>query len=369
MNKKLWIVFAASFSVLSLTNNPAYALTPFEELGEFLYFDENLSDPNGQSCASCHHPTQGFADPDTNLPVSEGVITGRFGGRNAPTSSYAVFFPPFKLQGKKAIGGQFWDGRASTLADQAKGPFLNPVEMNNLKPGEADYVGKARVLQDIVDSDYQALFTQECGAVDLNSEQSINIAYDCMADAIGAFESTPILSPFTSKFDAVMAGTEQFTEQEEQGFALFSGKAKCSHCHSTSTPDGATAAIFTDNEYHNIGLPVNPEIATLIGEPQPVDLGLGGRSDIPQEPRYRGKFKTSHLRNIALTPPYMHNGVLETLSEVVDFYNTRDIEGMWPPAEVPENLDSKFIGDLKLTPEEVAAIVAFMETLTDGYTQ
>jgi len=365
MNTKLHLTLSGSLLSLSLLSTSAVALTPFEQLGEHLYFDENLSDPNGQACASCHLPETGFAEPGQNLPVSEGVIPGRFGGRNAPTSSYAVFFPPFELKGNTGIGGQFWDGRASTLADQAKGPFLNPVEMNNLKPGEPIHVGKARVLDDILASGYQNLFVQECGNVDLNDPASIDAAYDCLADAIAAFESTTALSPFTSKFDAVMAGTAQFTAQGEMGFDLFRGKAKCAHCHSNRTPEGAPAAIFTDNNYHNLGLPVNPVIAALIGVPQPVDLGLGGVHD---DPRLYGSFKTSHLRNIAMTPPYMHNGVLKTLTEVVDFYNTRDIPGMWDEPEVPDNLDSKFLGDLKLTAEEVAAIVAFMETLTDGYT-
>lgn len=369
MNKKLRTVFTISVFLSFLLSFNASALTPFEQLGSDIYFDTNLSDPDGQSCSSCHLPSAGFAEPDQNLPVSEGVIPGRFGGRNAPSASYAKFFPEFVLKGKtNASGGQFWDGRASNLTEQAKGPFLNPVEMNNLKPGEADHVGKARVLLDIVNNQtYGATFVQECGSVDFESQTSIDAAYNCMATAIGAFEETNELSPFTSKFDAVQAGLATFTAQEQDGFSLFRGRGKCSNCHSTKALNNEPEPIFTDFNYHNIGLPHNPEIDVLLGSVQPPDLGIGSRADI-QEPALYGKFKTTHLRNVELTAPYMHNGVLKTLKEVVNFYNTRDIEGVWPPAEVPDNMDGQFLGNLGLTDAEEDAIVAFMLTLTDGFT-
>ena len=108
----------------------------------------------------------------------------------------------------------------------------------------------------------------------------------------------------------------------------------------------------------------NTEYPFNLQDPIPIDLGLGG---ITMDPKDNGRFKTPHLRNIALTSPYMHNGLLKTLKEVVNFYNTRDIPGMWDPPEVPENLDGKFLGDLGLTDEEENAIVAFMETFTDGF--
>ncbi len=123
-------------------------LTPRQELGKRLFFDANLSDPPGQSCASCHDPAAGFADPDKNLPVSEGVVAGRFGKRNTPTAAYARysrFFAPDPAQ-----GGQFWDGRARTLTEQAKQPFLNPVEMHNTVAGVVRAVKS--------DPNYYALF-------------------------------------------------------------------------------------------------------------------------------------------------------------------------------------------------------------------
>ena len=138
-------------------------LTPIQELGRELYFDENLSEPAGQSCASCHEPDFGFVDPDKGKPVSEGVIPGLFGGRNSPASAYAMYAPIRYFDGDEGlwIGGQFWDSRATgdvlgdPLADQALGPFLNPVEMAN--------TSKAQVIADVAASDYAALFEEVWG--------------------------------------------------------------------------------------------------------------------------------------------------------------------------------------------------------------
>ena len=330
----------------------SFALTDQETLGQNLYFDTGLSEPAGQSCASCHDPSFGFADPDQALPVSEGVVSGLFGGRNSPTASYAAFSPTFTLKGG-IIGGQFWDGRAATLADQAKGPFLNPVEMAN--------TSKAQVIDKIAASSYAVLFQTVCGANAFDAS-NVESSYDCMANAIESFETTSIFSPFTSKYDAVLNGMAQFTSQEEDGFDLFSGRGKCAHCHDLA--GGHDPDLFSDFKYHNIGLPANPEIFLLTGTTF-TDLGLGA---ILNEPKKNGQFKTSHLRNIALTAPYMHNGVLKTLKEVVHFYNTRDVAGEgWDAPEVPDTIDSNFVGDLGLMDAEEDAIVAFMLTLTDGF--
>ena len=320
------------------------------ELGERLYFDTSLSEPAGQGCVSCHDPAAGFADPDQHLPVSEGAVPGRFGTRNSPSASYALFYPEFTLKGG-IQGGQFWDGRALNLTEQAKGPFLNPVEMNN--PDRASVIAK------ILATDYAVDFENICGP-----SSNIDAAYQCMAEAIAEFETTTPFRAFTSKYDAVQKGLAVFTAQEERGLDLFTGRAKCAHCHSLG--GGKDPDVFTDSKFHNLGLPANPEIFQLRPD-LPVDfrdLGLGG---VLNDPKEYGKFKTVHIRNVALTAPYMHNGVLKTLKEVVHFYNTRDVPGEWPAPEVPETLDSKFLGDLGLSSEEEDAIVSFMETLTDGF--
>ncbi len=365
MERKTGRYVVAGLSVLLAAwfSNAQAELTLQESLGKLLFFDENLSEPDGQSCASCHHPDAGFAEPDTHLPVSEGVIPGRFGGRNSPSAAYAVFFPEFSYVNGVAIGGQFWDGRAANLVEQAKGPFLNPVEMAN--------PDKATVIADIQASSYVTLFEEVCGPI-----VDIDAAYDCTAEAIAAYEGTDELNKFTSKFDYVMAGQARFTRQERRGMMLFNGRAKCSQCHISGgmmmgmgrgggMGGSSDPVLFTDFLYHNLGLPKNTEYPLDQQPADAVDLGLGGVLNVAAE---NGKFKTPHLRNIALTPPYMHNGVLKTLKEVVHFYNTRDIPGVWNPPEVPENVETRLLGNLGLSDRDENAIVAFMLTFTDGYT-
>ena len=339
---------------LVFSSTASAALTNKEQLGKNLFFDTNLSEPAGQSCSSCHDPAAGFADPDQNLPVSEGVIAGRFGKRNSPSAAYATFNPLFTLSGG-VQGGQFWDGRAKDLAEQARGPFLNPVEMNN--------TSKAQVIGKIQASVYAALFAQQCGSGSTGNQAYIDAAYICMSEAIATFEGTSELNKFTSKFDAYMAGTATLTAQEEQGRKLFGGAGKCAHCHDDSG-SRSVPALFTDFKYHNIGVPKNNQFPFQAGDAP--DLGLGGpQGGHPNFDSDKGKFKTPHLRNIAKTAPYMHNGVLKTLKEVVHFYNTRDIPGVWPAAEYPPTVSSNFVGDLGLTNADEDAIVAFMLTFTD----
>jgi cytochrome c peroxidase len=363
-------VLAWSAIMVLVVGGTAFAqmLTPQEQLGKFLFFDINLSEPAGQSCASCHDPVAGFADPDRNLPVSEGVIPGRFGNRNSPSAAYAVFNPIFTLK-SGILGGQFWDGRAADLTEQAKGPFLNPVEMNN--------TSRAQVIGKIALAGYADLFKQVCGANAFDAANTDN-SYNCMAATIAIFEGTSELNKFTSKFDAYLGGLYTLTPQEDQGRKLFSGSGKCAHCHTNN----GTPVVFTDFKYHNIGLPTNREYPYSLLNPIPIDRGLGANA-LVLDPRQDGKFKNPHLRNISLTAPYMHNGVLKTLKQVVHFYNTRDVllrcdpllsnldpgfsVTCWPAPEIPQTVDSNFVGNLNLTDAEEDAIVAFMMTFTDGY--
>ncbi len=334
----------------------AEAAPPTQEqhLGRLLYFDKGLSNPVGQSCASCHLPQAGYADPDQNLPVSEGAVPGRFGGRNAPTSAYAAFSPVFYQEPSPSLlyrGGQFWDGRAPTLEEQAKGPFLNPLEMNNTKEG---------VVQAVRLSSYAGLFMEVYGAASLDDVDS---AYDLITKAIASFERSDQVNRFTSKYDYYLKGKVSLSAQETRGLELFNGKGNCSKCH----PAGAskTPPLFTDYTYDNLGVPRNMEFPFSLMDPAPYpDLGLG---KIVNDPAQNGKFKVMTLRNIALTAPYSHNGYFKTLKNIVHFYNTRDIPGMWPPPDVAENVNSVELGNLGLTPEEEDDIVAFLNTLTDGY--
>ena len=193
-----------------------------------------------------------------------------------------------------------------------------------------------------------------------------------MADALAAYERTEEVNPFSSKFDLWQVGKASLTEQEQRGFMLFvvESKGNCAACHPHTPSEDGTPALFTDFTYDNLGAPVNPENPFLLldAEYNPDgmefrDQGLGG---FLNDPRENGKFRVPTLRNVAVTQPYLHNGVFKTLYQVVAFYNTRDV-APWPEPEVTENLNTDEMGNLGLTNQEVEDIVAFLETLTDGY--
>jgi cytochrome c peroxidase len=338
-------------------------LTRKEQLGKLLFFEKALSTPEGQDCSDCHKPEFAFADPQTGLPVSKGAVEGRYGNRNDMPVAYAAFVPPLHKDTVEDIwvGGLFWDGRASTLEEQAMGPPLNPLEMAN--PDTVSIRDKLRGL------DYSMMFEEIYGSDALDDPAS---AFHCMADAIAAYERSQELNRFDSKYDLFLKGEAELTPQEIRGMGLFVSEMKgnCAACHpSTPSPDG-TPALFTDFTYDNLGVPRNPEnpFYTLSPELNPdgfdyVDLGLAITVNDPSE---NGKFRVPTLRNVALTPPYMHNGVFKTLFEVVAFYNTRDV-GPWSPPEVPENVNDEELGDLGLSNQEVEDIVAFLLTLSDGW--
>jgi cytochrome c peroxidase len=398
----LTLVFASA----GLAEDPA----TIQSLGERLYFDENLSQPAGQSCASCHEPGFGFVDPDADLPVSAGILPDRFGGRNSPASAYAMYAPIryFDADEELWIGGQFWDSRATgeelgdPLADQALGPFLNPVEMANQN--------KVQVINNIAQSDYADDFEAVWGEGSLDDVEE---AYNQVALSIAAFERTALFAQFNSKYDAYLqaclamkgnpddcamglgpkakkAGKAIFSAEEWRGLQLFMGEnnndgvldkgegAMCAACHVADwidpatlandvvvpawAPDGMAPPVFTDFTYDNLGVPVNPEIAALTGSSE-VDLGLGA---IVGDPAENGKFKVMTLRNIGLTPPYAHNGWFKSLKEITHFYNTRDVE-MWPIPEVPGTINTDELGNLGLSDADEDALVLFMMTLSDGY--
>jgi cytochrome c peroxidase len=345
------------------TTDPKPELTSQERLGKLLFFDRDLSTPPGQACSDCHSPAAGFGDPNQQLPVSRGAHPDRFGNRNDLTAAYAAFIPPLRFDEKEDlwVGGLFWDGRAATLAEQAKGPPLNPLEMAN-----QDVQAIAQALRG---AEYRDLFLAVFGPDALDDAER---AFDHMAEAIAAYEKTSEVSPFASKYDGYLAGEAELTEQELRGLALFEDGAKgnCAACHpSRPGPDGSPP-LFTDQTYDNLGTPKNPENPFYFLPPEfnpdgtaYVDLGLG---KFVGDPEQNGKFRVPTLRNVALTPPYMHNGVFKTLYQVVAFYNSRDI-APWPPPEVADNVNHDELGNLGLTPQEMEDIVAFLSTLSDGY--
>jgi len=317
-------------------------LTPEQRLGKLLFFDPGLSTPPGQSCSSCHSPDAGFGDPEAELPVSRGAHADRFGSRNDQTAAYAAFVPPRHFDEEEGlwIGGLFWDGRAQTLAEQARAPLLNPREMAN--PDVEAVAASLRA------AEYAPLFREVYGEDALDdAERAVGRA----ADALAAYQSSSEVNPFSSKYDLYLAGRVELTAQERHGLDLFvaEDKGNCAACHPVSASPDGTPPLFTDFTYDNLGTPKNPgsPFYTLPPELNPdgrgfVDRGLGA---IVDDPAQDGKFRVPTLRNVALTPPYGHNGVFPTLFEVVMFYNTRDLVE-WPAPEVPENVNRDELGDL-----------------------
>jgi cytochrome c peroxidase len=328
--------------------------SPAQLLGSKLFFDTTLSNPVGQSCASCHMPNRGFADP-VDLPVSRGATHKHFGTRNAPTIAYAAFTPYFHFDSAEEhyVGGLFWDGRSATLSEQAVNPLLSHNEMNNKN--------KKVVVEQVMKSDYKDLFLYVYGP---HAFDNTDTAFEYITEAIEEFEETAVISPFTSKFDYYLRGMVEFTPAEKRGLDLFNDTAKgnCAACH-PSTPDPySNAVLFTDFTYDNLGLPANDKVKELC-ENYCADLGLGAFVKKSSE---NGKFKVPTLRNVAITAPYFHNGIYKTLEEVMDFYNNRDT-GKFGEPEVKENVNHDELGNLKLTRQEISDIIAFMKTLTDGY--
>jgi cytochrome c peroxidase len=282
-------------------NNLAYKAKV--ELGKQLYFDGRLSKNGAISCAFCHNPGTGFADPrQTSIGIGGGV-----GGRQAPT----VFNTAFNHV-------QFWDGRAGSLEEQAVGPIQNPIEMGETHENVVAKLNKIKGYRD----QFQAVF----GA---------DVHLQGIADAIAAYERTVISTD--SDFDKYAAGDKRaMTESAIRGMAVFKGKARCILCHNGPN--------FTDNQFHNLGVP-------QVG-PMKEDLG---RYYVTKRDGDRGAFKTPTLRSIAETAPYMHDGAFGTLEAVVDFL---DQGGGANP-----NL-SPLVKKLSLTDKEKADLVEFLKALS-----
>ncbi len=361
-------------------------LGPRERLGLKLFFDTRLSEPTGQSCASCHDPSRAFTGNNgTTIGVALGSRPGTFGTRDTPTAMYLATAPHFgsiEKEGKRVpAGGLFWDGRADTLEDQAKGPFFNPLEMNN--PDTPALIAK------IAGGPYAADFRKEWGDSIFAQPEA---ALDAVAASIAAFERTSLFQPFASKFDYVMRGKAQFTEQEQRGLSLFTirQKGNCASCHSVDEGSRDPAkSLFTDFSYHALGVPRSARIPRN-SDITFNDVGLCERAPMSGQPAIKneahcGFFKTPTLRNIAKTAPYMHNGVFDNLRDVVAYYVTRDTDPRkWYTDSMKFNdLPSIFHGNVdvetppyqrrpgqraQLTEAEIDDVVAFLHTLTDGYT-
>lgn len=363
-------VFAGLFSVVTTTG--AAAFDTKAALGEALFVDENLSLNRSQSCASCHDPDVGFADPRRAVDgaVSLGDDGESLGDRSAPTAAYARFSPTFHQREDGAfVGGQFWDGRAADLAKQAGGPPLNPIEM-----GMPD---KAAVLARLQENPgYVAAFPALFGTDVLTDPDA---AYDALAEAIAAFEATDTFAPFDSKYDRFLRGEVELTREEDLGRILFFSQqfTNCNQCHQLSKSAIDPAETFSNYEYHNIGTPVNVAARQENGvRSDHVDLGLLA-NPLVTDPKQKGKFKVPTLRNVAVTGPYMHNGVFADLRTVLLFYNKYNSKSekrqinpetgqTWAAPEVATTLSVDLLTHgPALEDERIDALVAFMKTLTD----
>ncbi len=336
-----WVFLLGTFGFLTLVLSGGELSLP--DLGRRIFFDESLSSPVGQSCASCHDPKTAFADLRR---VSPGAVVGRVGRRNAPSLMYAALIPPQKLEDTYddegeveyiVEGGLFLDGRAHDLLEQVRAPFFDEKEMNNKDEEEL-----ARKLRR---GEYGDEFREGLDA------EVTRRAFE----ALVAFLREPVFRPFNARIDDYWAGDkEALSLAERRGLDIFETSGGCVSCHLTGAGTWLEP-LLSDSGYDNLGVP-------SVGG---VDLGLGGVTGLRGE---LGQFKVPTLRNVALTPPYFHNGSVGTLREVMEFYNKRDVEReRWGKTDFPETVNREDMGDLGLSDEDISDLVALMDAFTDRH--
>jgi cytochrome c peroxidase len=345
-----------------------------EALGEALFFDTNLSKNRTMACGTCHAPELAFTDPRETLAgraVSLGDDGASLGDRNTPTATYARFSPSFHRSEEGAyVGGQFLDGREADLEGQAAGPFVNAIEMG--MPDKASVVAR---LQE--NPDYVAALERFYGADIMHDADA---AYAAMTRAIASFERTDLFAPFDSKYDRYLRGEAELTDEEELGRVLFFSEqfTNCNLCHQLNAVGGQKQETFSNYQYHNIGVPENVAAREVNGVAEDfVDNGLLDNPAV-SDANEAGKFKVPTLRNVAVTGPYMHNGVFSDLRTVVlfyDKYNSKSAKRQinpetgepWSEPEVPGTLSLEELEHgPALEDERVDALVAFLKTLTDA---
>jgi cytochrome c peroxidase len=414
-------------------------------LGKLLLFDKHLSVNRNEACAFCHMPETGFTGPVSELNATTvaypGSLRTRFSQRKPQTHTYAPFAPALHYNASQGdfVGGNFWDMRATGIrlgnpaAEQAQAPPTNPVEMGLPDPACVVYRISQRPYRLLFEAvwgkqafaiTWPADIEQVCDTpapasdtdplpVHLNDiERGIARAtFDGMALSIAAYETSSEVSPFSSKFDAVIGKSATFTPEEQLGYDLFRGKGRCNDCHRDGGP--GEEPLFTDHTASNLGVPANramPYYAEGTPDPQGyvanpngtafVDTGVGGYLGrghilsgqpnpnpawIALADKFKGRYQVPTLRNVDKRPyegfvkAYMHNGYFKDLKDVMHFYNTRDVlprcvpndpgekVSCWPAPEDPENMNTRQLGNLGLSEVEENAIVTFLKTLTDGY--
>lgn len=378
----------------------AYGATPSLEqltaLGRQIFFDKRLSGSGKLSCASCHSPNHAYGSPNHLMTQLGGSAMNRMGFRNTPSLTYLQslvkftehFYEPEVTGGQDdegPTGGRMWDGRVNTGHEQALIPLLDANEMANLS--------FADVVEKIAKSNYAEEFKHTFSQSGENVFDNPDAVLGWMTLALEAFEHSPAdFHPFTSKYDAYLRDEVNLNQQEKRGLAVFNDikKGNCASCHTSTLKNTANSPpMFTDFGYIATAAPRNKNLVAN-ADANFYDLGLCGplRTDLSTKPQYCGLFRTPTLRNVALRKSYFHNGVFHTLKEVMDFYVTRD---MAPQKWYSKSLDGKTIiyDDLpvqyqsninkdipflpltgnkpRLSKSEINDVIAFLNTLSDGY--
>ncbi len=367
-------LFQVLGSVLIATDaDAAPATDALADIGRILFFDANLSKNRTQSCATCHDPERAFIDGRDNGvggAASLGDDGHSIGDRNAPSAAYAALTPPFQKNDEgHYIGGQFVDGRATTLAIQAIEPLTNPLEM--ALPDTAAVIERVQensILKGMLVAQFGAnLFT--------DAERALAAIGEC----ISAFEQTATFAPFDSKYDRYLRGEYKLTALEELGRSLFfSDLTNCSSCHLLNTSTLKQGETFTNYRYHNIGLPPNMVLRGKNGRsPEHKDKGLSEHPAI-DDPSLAGKFRVPTLRNVAVTGPYMHNGIFSDLRTAILFYNKYTVSSAqsrinpetnlaWGEPEIKETIDIELLNQGQpIDDGRARALIAFLYTLTDA---
>lgn len=362
-------------------------MTALARLGRVMFFDASLSASGKLACATCHDPRYAYGPPPGKAIAYGGEDMQQQGTRAVPSLRYLHGAPKFSEQHRfldgdvGPVGGFTWDGRAGSLQEQAKVPLLAPNEMAN--------AGAADVAQKLSRAPYATLFRRAFGEHIFDDPER---AFEAGLRALEAFQQDPKeFYPYSSRYDAFLRGDIELTEQEERGVALFKdpNKGNCASCHLGDVRDDKPPP-FTDFDFVNVGVPRNPRLRAN-ADPGYHDLGLCGpyRTDLADKREYCGYFRSPTMRNVAIRDTFFHNGVFTSLRQVINFYNERDLypEKYYSrnpdgsvhkfddlPQGYPDNVDHDPPLDRKpgaqraLSEQDIDDLIAFLKTLTDGYT-
>ena len=404
---------------IHLVRRPVEPFSAMAKLGREIFFDTSLSSSGKVACASCHSPDHAYGPPNDGPVMLGGADLTVQGLRAVPSLTYLERQLDFSIgpekedandnvaslaqqadAGRGAVrvqkiatqtaqsanivpqGGLFWDGRADTLQKQALVPLVDPREMDGgSREIVADKIRKAPYAQK-----FAALF-----GPNIFKDTKLLIAEAMFATGRYQIEE-PGFHPYTSKYDYWLEGKARLSEAEMRGLRLFNDpeKANCAGCHTSQPSRDGYPPRFTDTQYEALGAPRNPAL-TDTRDPNYFDLGVCGpvRKDIAEQTQFCGMFKTPTLRNSAIRHAFFHNGVFHTLQQVMDFYNFRDTnpEKVFPvgadgkvqkyndiPLQYRANVDvsdppfNRHFGDQPaMTAQDEADIIAFLQTLNDGY--